>query len=469
MVQRGSFGVILPHALTVGVQHAQIVHGAGIPRIGGFLVQLGGFGVVLGYTQTVVVQPPQIAHSIGNARIGGLLIQRGSFGKVLGYALTVGVQHAQIVQGAGISRIGGFLVEFGSLGAVLGYTLTVFVQQPQIVHSIGIARIGGFLEQRGSLGVVLGHALTVFIQQPQIDHSIGIARIGALLVQLGSLGVILRHTPAVFIQHRQIDHSIGIARIGALLVQLGGFGVILRHTITANVQHPQNVQPPGKTQIGGILHPRQRRVIRAPLHLQKSQIDHYIVCQGQVPVGGGAGVGAVDRKKKRRDLCIVRVLPRPFQRVGVGGFLPGCRRQQIGIVQDLRVLAQAADMRQLNGNLHAASVFLQQLAALAAQVRGVILQGAAFPIKRRLFRVGRAAVPGFVLLCQDVAGFGAAQLGSHTVIAVAFGAVFGGVKGGVLQQPRQRQINLLCLLVAVNALQNQGSRLFQPLLCLGQV
>ena len=126
-------------------------------------------------------------------------------------------------------------------------------------------------------------------------------------------------------------------------------------------------------------------------------------------------------------------------------------------------------MRQLNGNLHAASVFLQQLAALAAQVRGVILQGAAFPIKRRLFRVGGAAVPGFVLLCQDIAGFGAAQLGSHTVIAVAFGAVFGGVKGGVLQQPRQRQIDLLCLLVAVNALQNQGSRLFQPLLCLGQV
>ena len=109
-VQRGGAGIVLRHAKTVFIKHAQVAHRLGQPGLGRLFEQVGGGGVILRHPVATHIEQPQVVQRPWMTRGARPLVQRPRRCIILRHAdafliqRRVGLILQQVEVGAGLQR-----------------------------------------------------------------------------------------------------------------------------------------------------------------------------------------------------------------------------------------------------------------------------------------------------------------------------------------------------------------------------
>ena len=78
----------------------------GVSLVGGLAIPLDGLGVILGHALAVGVHAPEVELGLGVSLVGGLAVPLDGLGVILGHSQAVGVHEPEEVLGGGIPLLG---------------------------------------------------------------------------------------------------------------------------------------------------------------------------------------------------------------------------------------------------------------------------------------------------------------------------------------------------------------------------
>ena len=219
-IPAGGLGIVLRHALAVGVIVAQIELSFGKALFRRFFIPAGGLGLIPLNAAALFIQQAQIELSLGIALLRRFAVPAGRFGLILRHALAVGIVVAQIELGLGVSLLRRLAVPVNGPGVVLLHAAAVII-------SIAFGAQGGGVLRR-LLSQLLPHPL-------QRGFSLVAALSGGLLQPAQGLVQILLHAAALLIQQAQIEPGTGVALLRSFFIPAGRFGMILRHALAVGI------------------------------------------------------------------------------------------------------------------------------------------------------------------------------------------------------------------------------------------